>query len=147
VLEDLPDGDRGLAVPPELGPVAGHRIIERELAAVGQLVHEHRHERLPGGEQQEQVIVAAAEALLEHDLAAAQQADLSGRTPRLDQADDRLQGRSGYGNARLASNSTLMAEISASRAPTRSPCPRQARAGMTSDSGTYLIPRTPLGAK
>jgi hypothetical protein len=60
--------DRVLAVPAEHGPVPHYRSIEIELAPLGEHVDENGDEGLACREDQEQVVRAASERLVENDL-------------------------------------------------------------------------------
>jgi hypothetical protein len=78
-----------VSLPPgrELGPVPGQRIVEPEGTLAGEPVHEHRGQRLAGGEEQERHARLDAEGPVEDDLAVAQHAQLRGRTRALHQLD------------------------------------------------------------
>ena len=76
MLEHLPDGDALFTALSERRPVTRHRVVKRQRAALGQHVHCERDQRLARGEQEEQCIRLAAECLVEHDLAARDDADL-----------------------------------------------------------------------
>jgi hypothetical protein len=85
VLQYLPDRDGVLAVAAEFRPVPGHRVIQPQLAALGEQVHQHGGERLASREQQEKRVRPAPERPVKDHLAIADDAGLCDRPVPLDQ--------------------------------------------------------------
>jgi hypothetical protein len=75
-MQDLPDRDGVLALLAELRPVPCDRVVQGQLAPLGQLMHEQGDERLAGREDPEQRIRPATECPIKDDLSLPQHAQL-----------------------------------------------------------------------